>query len=169
MRAYRDAMTVDAASPAVPDPLLLLPLRQRILEQRLGVRAVHLHRTGRPELSHRFSEDTAENIYSVSKTVTALAVGIAAAEGLLDPEDLLIDHLDAPQGGYGAGLDQVRLRHLLTMTSGSPVLGFLDEQRDHPDLTSLLLGTGLTAEPGQRWEYSNGSIFLLSRGLHPWR
>lgn len=155
----------DAASPAVADPLLLLPLRQRILEQRLGVRAVHLHRAGRPELSHRFTEDTAENIYSVSKTVTALAVGIAAAEGLLDLEDLLVDHLPAPSGGYGAGVEQVRLRHLLTMTSGSPILGFLDEQRDHPDLASLLLGTALSAAPGQRWEYSNGSIFLLSRVL----
>src|SRR5699024_4112977 len=147
----------------VPDQLLLLPLRQRILEQRLGVRAVHLHRAGREDLTHRFVEDTAENIYSVSKTVTALAVGIAAEEGLLDPEDLLSDHLPAPAGGYGTGIEQVRLRHLLTMTSGSPVLGFLDEQREHPDLTSLLLGTDLIAEPGTRWEYSNGSIFLLSR------
>ena len=154
-----------AASSAVPDPLLLLPLRQRIIEQHLGVRAVHVHRAGHPELSHRFADDTAENIYSVSKTVTALAVGIAAAEGLLDVEDLLVDHLPAPSGGYGEGIDQVRLRHLLTMTSGSPVLGFLDDQRDHPDLTSLLLGTDLIAEPGQRWEYSNGSIFLLSRVL----
>ncbi|MGO1409010.1 MAG: serine hydrolase domain-containing protein [Brachybacterium sp.] len=151
------------AGPAVPDQLLLLPLRQRIIEQRLGVRAVHLHRAGHPELSHRFAQDTAENIYSVSKTVTALAVGIAADEGLLQPDDLLSDHLPAPSGGYGAGIETVRLRHLLSMTSGSPVLGFLDEQRDHPDLTSLLLGTDLVAEPGQRWEYSNGSIFLLSR------
>ena len=150
---------------AVPDALLLLPLRQRILEQHLGVRAVHLHRTGRPELSHRFSEDTAENIYSVSKTVTALAVGIAAHEGLLDVEDLLVDHLPAPSGGYGEGMERVRLRHLLTMTSGSPILGFLEQERDHADLTSLLLGTDLIAEPGQRWEYSNGSIFLLSRVL----
>lgn len=62
---------------AVPDPLLLLPLRQRILEQRLGVRAIHVHRPGRPEVSHRFVDDTAENVYSISKTVTALAVGIA--------------------------------------------------------------------------------------------
>ena len=147
----------------VPDQLLLLPLRQRILEQRLGVRAVHLHRAGHEALTHRFVEDTAENIYSVSKTVTALAVGIAAEEGLLDPEDLLSDHLPAPAGGYGTGIEQVRLRHLLTMTSGSPMLGFLDEQREHPDLTSLLLGTDLIAEPGTRWEYSNGSIFLLSR------
>src|SRR5699024_11640873 len=115
----------------VPDQLLLLPLRQRILEQRLGVRAVHLHRAGHEDLTHRFVEDTAENIYSVSKTVTALAVGIAAEEGLLDPEDLLSDHLPAPAGGYGTGIEQVQLRHLLTMTSGSPVLGFLDEQREH--------------------------------------
>lgn len=150
---------------AVPDALLLLPLRQRILEQHLGVRAVHLHRAGRPELSHRFAEDTAENIYSVSKTVTALAVGIAAHEGLLDVEDLLVDHLPAPSGGYGEGMERVRLRHLLTMTSGSPILGFLEQERDHADLTSLLLGTDLIAEPGQRWEYSNGSIFLLSRVL----
>lgn len=174
---------VDAASPAIPvspvspassagpansvgpEQLLLLPLRQRILEEDLGVRALHLHRAGHAELNHRFTDDTAENIFSVSKTVTALAVGIAAAEGLLDVEDLLIDHLPAPAGGLGRGLDQVRLRHLLTMTSGSPVLGFLDEQRDHPDLAALFLGTDLVAEPGERWEYSNGSIFLLSRVL----
>src|SRR5699024_1249133 len=115
---------------AVPAPLLLLPLRQRVLEQDLGVRAIHLHRAGHEDLTHRFVEDTAENTYSVSKTVTALAVGIAAEEGLLDPEDLLSDHLPAPAGGYGTGIEQVRLRHLLTMTSGSPVLGFLDEQRE---------------------------------------
>src|SRR5699024_7007583 len=135
-RPYRRSM--NAASTAVPDSLLLLPLRQRILEQGLGVRALHLHRAGHQELSHRFVEDTAENVYSVSKTVTALAVGIAAEEGLLTPEDLLVDHLDAPTGGYGAGIDQVRIRHLLTMTSGSPVLGFLDAQREHPDLTALI-------------------------------
>ena len=147
----------------VPDPLLLLPLRQRITEQRLGVRALHLHREGHEELSHRFVEDTAENVSSVSKTVPALAVGIAQAEGLLDVEDLLVDHLPAPAGGYGHGVDGVRLRHLLTMTSGSPVLGFLDAEREHEDLAAHILGTDLVAAPGERWEYSNGSIFLLSR------
>ncbi|WP_193105115.1 serine hydrolase [Brachybacterium sp. FME24] len=159
--------SVDSAvvgdTPVLPDHLLLLPLRQRILERDLGVRAIHLHRAGREEVSHRFVEDTAENIYSCSKTVTALAVGIAAGEGLLDIEDLLVDHLPAPSGGYGRGMDRVRLRHLITMTSGSPILGFLDEQRDHEDLTALILGTDLVAAPGERWEYSNGSIFLLSR------
>lgn len=152
-----------AKSSGIGDELLLLPLRQRILERDLGVRAIHVHRAGREDVSHRFMDDTVENIYSCSKTVTALAVGIAAGEGLLDVEDLVVDHLPAPAGGYGRGMDQVRLRHLLTMTSGSPVLGFLDEHRDHEDLTALFLGTDLIAEPGERWEYSNGSIFLLSR------
>ena len=103
-------MPMSEKASRVPDPLLLLPLRQRITEQRLGVRALHLHREGHEELSHRFVEDTAENVYSVSKTVTALAVGIAQAEGLLDVEDLLVDHLPAPAGGYGHGVDGVRLR-----------------------------------------------------------
>ncbi|GAA1488705.1 serine hydrolase domain-containing protein [Brachybacterium sacelli] len=156
-------MTSAEAVSALPDHLLLLPLRQRISERALGVRAIHVHRRGREDVSHRVVEDTAENIYSCSKTVTALAVGIAGAEGLLDVEDRLVDHLPAPAGGYGRGIDHVRLRHLLTMTSGSPVLGFLEEQRDHEDLAALILGTELIAAPGQRWEYSNGSIYLLSR------
>ncbi|MBB5832765.1 serine hydrolase domain-containing protein [Brachybacterium aquaticum] len=155
-------MTADAP---VPDPLLLLPLRQRILEQHLGVRALHLHRTGHEELSHRFVEDTAENVYSVSKTVTALAIGIAIDEGLLGLDDLVAGHLAAPAGGYGSGVEQIRIRHLLSMTTTSPVLGFEDSERDSEDLTSLILGTDLRGEPGTAWEYSNGSIFLLSRLL----
>lgn len=164
--AYASPMTsADALDPAAPgsDHLLLLPLRQRITERSLGVRAIHVRRTGRPEVAHRFVEDTAENLYSISKTVTALAVGIARSEGLLDLEDRLVDHLPGPQGGYGAGLEQVRLRHLLTMTSGSPVTVFLDEQREHEDVTGLFLGTDLVAAPGESFEYSNGSTFLLAR------
>lgn len=151
------------ARTSVPDPLLLLPLRQRIVERSLGVRALHLHRAGHAEVSHRFVDDTPENLWSISKTVTALAVGIAQAEGLLDLEDLVSEHLPAPEGGFGTGWDQVRLRHLLTMTSTSPILAFLDEEREHADLTGLILSTALQGTPGERWEYSNGSILLASR------
>src|SRR5699024_12714994 len=91
---------------AVPAPLLLLPLRQRVLEQVLGVRAILLHRAGHEDLTHRFVDDTAVNIYSVSKTVNALTVAIAAEEGLLVPEDQLSVSLPAPaySSGNGNGL-----------------------------------------------------------------
>ncbi len=147
----------------VPDHLLLAPLRARILTEQLGVRAVHLHRAGRPELTTRFMDDTVENLYSVSKTVTALAVGIARKEGLLEVDDLLVQHLPVPPGGFGEGVEQVRLHHLLTMTSGNPITVFEDAQRDHPDVASLFLSTDLVREPGAAFEYSNGSVFLLSR------
>ncbi|MFE5777041.1 serine hydrolase domain-containing protein [Brachybacterium sp. NPDC056505] len=154
-----------APSAPVPDPLILLPLRQRILEKRLGVRAAHLHREGHDDLEVRFVEDTSENVWSVSKTVTALAAGIAQKEGLIDLEDRLIDHLPTPAGGYGRGMELVRLRHLITMTSGNPITVFLDSEREDPHLTDLLLRTPLVRAPGERFEYSNGSIFLLGRTI----
>lgn len=147
----------------VPDTLLLVPLRQRITERHLGVRAIHVIRPGQATVSHLFRADTPENLYSISKTVTALAIGIAQHEGLLDLDDLLVDHLPAPEGGYGEGVDGIRLRHLLTMTSGSPVTAFLDDEREHPHLTDHFLGTDLSAAPGDGFVYSNGSIFMLSR------
>lgn len=75
----------------------------------------------------------------------------------------MVDHLPAPAGGYGEGLARVRLRHLLTMTSGSPITAFLDEQREHEDVTGLFLGTDLVTAPGEAFEYSNGSTFMLAR------
>ncbi|MGO2361118.1 MAG: serine hydrolase domain-containing protein, partial [Brachybacterium tyrofermentans] len=49
-----------AKSSGIGDELLLLPLRQRILERDLGVRAIHVHRAGREDVSHRFMDDTVE-------------------------------------------------------------------------------------------------------------
>lgn len=150
-------------SRAVVDRSILLPLRQRILEKGYGVRGLHLHRSGQEDVEIRFAEDREHNLYSVSKTVTVLAIGIARDEGLLDVEDRLVDHLPAPEGGYGAGVEDVRIRHLMTMTAGSPVTVFEDWQREHPSVTDLYLGTDLVREVGERFEYSNGSIFMLSR------
>jgi CubicO group peptidase (beta-lactamase class C family) len=157
-------MTItDAASTALPDHLILHPLRQLILEKGLGVQGIHLHRAGHEDIQHRFIEDSERNVFSCSKTVTALAIGIARGEGLLDVDDLLVDHLPAPRGGYGKGVDTIRISHLLSMMAGSPVTVFADEERQHPALTDLYLGTDLVREPGERFEYSNGSIFMLSR------
>ena len=148
----------------------LAPLLRAVEEERLGVRAVHVHRAGTREsedVVHRRVEDTIEQVYSISKTVTALAVGIARAEGLLDLEDLLVDHLegisDLPREALGEGVERIRLRHLITMTAGSPVLMFEEAERMDPDPAALYLGTDLVREPGARFEYSNGGVYMLGR------
>lgn len=148
--------------PRPTDQQILLGLRQAISEQHLGVRAIHLHRAGRTDIEHRFVEDTAENVYSVSKTVTALGLGIAIGEGLLSVDDLLVDHLPPPER-LGRGVDQITVRHLLTMTSGSPVTAFAIDERLSRELGTKFLSTDLTSTPGERFEYSNGSSYMVAR------
>lgn len=161
-----DAATPATTTPPTPDALLLLPLRQQIQEQALGVRAIHVHRDGHEDLVHRYVGDTWENIYSVSKTITALAVGIAIEEGLLDLEDHLVDVLPVPDGvTAGEGIDRIRLRHLITMTGGNPVLGFVDEERLATDVVEQFYAADLAREPGTAFEYSNMSIHLLARAV----
>lgn len=102
-------------------------------------------------------------MYSASKTVTALAIGMAREDGLLDLEDRLVDRLPAVGGPLGEGVGEVRLRHLLTMTSGSPLTGLVDEERLAPDLAATFCATDLVAAPGERFLYSSASTYLLSR------
>lgn len=52
-------------------------------------------------------------VFSISKSVSGLLAGIAAGEGLLDPDDAVTDHVPSMRGSaYG----DARVRHLLDMT-----------------------------------------------------
>lgn len=57
---------------------------------------------------------TPRRVYSVSKTVTALAVGLLAAEGRLDLDDLVVQHFPE-QVPVHPWLAETRVRDLLTM------------------------------------------------------
>ncbi|GAA2684633.1 hypothetical protein Apa02nite_002040 [Actinoplanes palleronii] len=61
-------------------------------ERALGTYGIHVHREGHEPLIHRFRSDDRVNLYSVSKTFTAVAAGLAEAEGLLSLDDLFLDH-----------------------------------------------------------------------------
>ena len=82
-----------------------------------GFRAHGLHvLVGDDIAEHRWTADVREDIHSAAKGVCVLAAGIAADEGLIS--------LDAPVATYlpdvelGEGVDEITVRHLLTMTSG---------------------------------------------------
>ena len=42
---------------------------------------MHLYREGDPPVEHRFRSNDRVNLYSVAKTFTSVAVGLAEAEG----------------------------------------------------------------------------------------
>lgn len=133
------------------------------------------------------SEDTIFGVASLSKSFTALTILSLAAEGILDLDDPVTRWL--PDFHYpGLGSDQpVRLRHMLSHTTGIPPLRALDfgihpsqlgdpaevhnrrsyqgapQVASYQDLLAYLRrGEGpLIAPPGQVVSYSNDAYGLL--------
>ena len=93
-----------------------------------------------------WQRDTITNVWSVTKTMTALCALILADRGELD--------LDAPVGRYwpefaGAGKEKVLVRHLLSHTAGLPDwTGPIEELYDWPSATARLAAQAPQWEPG---------------------
>ena len=110
----------------------------------------------RPGLPH--------SMYSVSKSFTSVAIGLAVAEGRLSVDDRVIDLLpeDAPAEASGR-LASLRVRHLLSMTTGHAV-DTVDSLHLAADggWARAILATELPHEPGEVFVYNSGATYLLS-------
>jgi CubicO group peptidase (beta-lactamase class C family) len=101
-------------------------------------------------------------VYSVSKTFTSVAVGLARAEGLLDLDDRVLAHLPQFASSAAAGVEELTIRHLLTMTAG------IDFRWDYPetapgDPAENFLTTEPFARPGSSYAYRGTNSYLLGR------
>lgn len=117
-------------------------------DRALGTYGIHVHREGHPPVEHRFRSDDRVNLYSVAKTFTSVAVGLAEAEGRLSLDDRLLDHLPELRPIAADGLGAVTLRQLLTMTSGTSHRWFADERIIAADLLHEIVAAPLAAAPG---------------------
>ncbi len=125
----------------------------------LGVYGVHLRRSAETAV-HRWRSDDRVNLYSVSKGICALAVGIAVDEGLLTLDTTVAAAL--PQLELGPGVPEVTVRHLLSMTSGIDFRWFGHEPVPWPDLAAEMLSRPST---GRRFQYSDASTYVAMRVL----
>lgn len=125
-------------------------------------------RAGEPP---RIDATSAFEIGSVSKTFTSLLLADLIERGQADLDDPLSDYL--PEGAEVPDYrgNPIRLRHLVTHTSGLPPLppGNLVTNPADPyaaltpgALTEALGKVTLDREPGARFEYSNFASMLLS-------
>ena len=95
--------------------------------------------------------DTITNVWSVTKTMTALCALVLADRGDLDP--------DAPVGRYWpefatAGKEKVLVRHLLAHTAGLPDWdGPIEDLYDWPSATARLAAQAPQWEPGSAAGY----------------
>jgi CubicO group peptidase (beta-lactamase class C family) len=136
---------------------------QAVRDQELGAYGVELTRTGHDPVEHRFRSDDRVNLYSVAKTFTSLAVGLAEAEGRLSLDDRLLDHFPSLRPFAADGVEAVTLRHLLTMTSGSSHRWYSFMPVTAPDLLQEFVAAPLDAPPGTRFMYTGSGPYALSR------
>ncbi|MFI5935274.1 serine hydrolase domain-containing protein [Actinoplanes sp. NPDC051494] len=132
-------------------------------ERELETYGIHVHREGHEPVTHRFRADDRVNLYSVSKTFTSVAMGLAEAEGHLSLDDRLLDHLPELRPIAADGFGDVTLRQLLTMTSGTSHKWFAHERIDAADLLHEIVAAPLVA--GQGFAYTGSGPYALGRVL----
>lgn len=107
-----------------------------------------------------FRADLPHAMYSVSKTVTATALGFAVSEGLVSLDTRIVDvfpeYRKKNETGY---IDKMAVKHLVTMTSGKMPSYLLDKSED--DWLKHLFDAKWVSEPGTKFDYVNENMFVL--------
>ena len=103
-------------------------------------------------------------LFSLSKSFTSTAIGLAIAEGHLSVDDRVLDFFpdDAP-ARVSKNLDAMQVRHLLSMSTGhaEDTIGYLHRRRDG-NWTKAFLARPVQHEPGTYFLYNTGATYILS-------
>jgi CubicO group peptidase (beta-lactamase class C family) len=134
--------------------------------RRLGIESVQVVVDDGPQGERRRIADIRRDVFSISKTVTSLAVGMLEADDVLDLDDAVLAHLPELADTAAAGSEKITVGHLLRMTAGNGYR-WLDEDGDHPgDAARDFLATPLVAEPGSAYHYRGANTYVLGRIVH---
>lgn len=155
-----------------PLPSVEAFIRSQVERQKIPGAAIAVVKDGKVLLAKGYGQanvehqvavtpDTIFQSGSVGKQFTAAAVMLLVEAGKLTLEDSLTKFFpDAPAHWSG-----IRVRHLLTHTSGIPDYtgGSIDYRKDHSEDDLLRMAYALKPEfaPGARWNYSNTAYVLL--------
>lgn len=110
------------------------------------------------------SSETPQEVFSATKSVTSLLVGIAQEDGALDIDDPAATWI--PEWA-GTPSEAVSVKHLLSNDSGR----HWTFESDYPallradDRTAYAIGLGQDAPPGTVWAYNNSAIQTLEQVL----
>lgn len=121
-------------------------------------------KSGRTLVEHYWTPWQAEDrplVYSVSKTLTASAIGLAIGEGRLQLDDPVVALLPEADPGDPV-VSQITVHHLLSMSTGHDQ-DTIDAASAFPESewVSRLLAIRPQTPVGSRHVYNNGASFLL--------
>lgn len=147
-----------------------------VAEEGLGVHGIVVRQHGEILDQHDIVEEGRIQMYSASKTFTAMAVGLAIEEGLFKLDDTLTDLLQDEIDTYPEGYDRITVERLLTMSTGHeecPISAFQDKamKMDPPmdrakmkeQWFDVFFSTPLKYAPEDKhFAYNNGASYMLS-------
>ena len=114
----------------------------------------------------RFPQKARLNMYSISKSVVSVGVGIAIEEGLIDMEEKICDSFtEYLRPDLSPNVADIKVKHLLTMTSGlSNPLFFADSPERYcvRDWIDYFFHAEFGYRPGEHFLYSNFNTYILS-------
>lgn len=146
---------------------MLDDLIECVKNQNLHVLNVIVRQDGNIIAKHDFEEEKPTLLYSVSKTFTSMAVGIAISEGYFKISDYVIDFFtNIPQERISEYLKKMTVHDLLCMGTGHaecPVVKADWESGEEWDITKLFFDEPIVFEPGTHFTYDNGATYMLSK------
>jgi CubicO group peptidase (beta-lactamase class C family) len=129
----------------------------------LGIDTVQVVADDGPAGERRRIDDIRRDVFSVSKTVTSLAVGMLEADGALSLDDPVLTHLPELSDTAAPGSEAITVGHLLRMTAGNGYR-WADDDADHPgDPARDFMAAPLVAKPGSTYHYAGANTYVLGR------
>lgn len=138
----------------------------RLRAEKLGHQGYMIYRSRKLAASaiaspYRFTDK--RHVYSISKSYTSTAVGIAVDEGLISVEDSVISFFpELLPGKVSENLAAMKIKHLLTMNTGhqEDTLGRVATRE--PGWAKRFLSLPVENAPGTHFAYNSTATYMLS-------
>ncbi len=113
---------------------------------------------------HPFEARRKHLLYSLSKSFTSSAIGIAIGEGLLNLDDPVLSFFpDKSPVAPSTNLAAMKVRHLLSMSAGQASEPWPNlDGRNNPDWVACFLNHPVENEPGSVFLYNSIATFMVS-------
>ena len=146
---------------------LLDDLVLSVKSQNLHVLNVIVRQDGNIIAKHDFEEEKPTLLWSVSKTFTSMAVGIAISEGYFKINDHVIDFFpDISHVRINEYLKKMTIHDLLCMGTGHaecPVVKVDWSNGKSRDICQMFFDEPIVFEPGTHFAYNNSATYMLSK------
>lgn len=157
-RSTPEEVGIDSAS--------IAEFERRIRERGIGHQGYMFYRHGKlaaSSIASPYRATDKRHVYSISKSWTSTAIGIAVDEGLIKLDDRLISFFpDELPEKIGGNLAAMTLRHVLSMNTGHETDTVGRVASREPGWSKRFLALDVENVPGTHFAYNSTATYMLS-------